>query len=65
MKKQNLNSLKLNKKSISNFNTNTVVGGRKTWLNAECATMTCDLSVDCQPVTQNTCAYRSCVACHG
>ena len=63
MKKQHLKSLKLNKKSISNFNANTLKGGIITWLNAECRTETCPRSLNCEPATQNTCAYKSCVVC--
>ena len=65
MKKQHLKSLKLNKKSISNFNSSTLKGGRKTWINAECASVvTCPQSIKCEPVTiQETCNYNSCVVC--
>ncbi len=64
MKKQNIKSLKLNKKSISNFSSTTIIGGRITWVNAECATETCPRSVNCEPVTiQKTCNYYSCVVC--
>ncbi|WP_420573974.1 hypothetical protein [Kordia sp.] len=41
MKKQNLKSLKLNKASISNFDTDSISGGNITWVNAECRTIAC------------------------
>jgi hypothetical protein len=65
MKKQHLKSLKLNKKSISNFNMISVKGGIKTWRNAECRTeVTCPRSLKCEPATvQETCNYNSCVVC--
>jgi hypothetical protein len=39
MKKQNLTSLKLNKKSISTFQIHSISGGKITWANAECASL--------------------------
>ena len=61
MKKQNLKSLTLNKKSISNLHIGEIKGGIKTWLNAECATNTCEPSLKCEPASR-TC-YYSCVVC--
>lgn len=63
MKKKHLKSLKLNKKQISNFNGSTVIGGRITWINAECETETCPPPVT-EPITvKKTCNYNSCVVC--
>ncbi|WP_046759105.1 hypothetical protein [Kordia jejudonensis] len=64
MKKQNLTSLTLNKKSISNLQIGEVKGGLKTWVNTECRTETCPPSERCEPVTiRPTCNYNSCVVC--
>lgn len=66
MKKQNIKSLKLNKKFISNFSSTTIIGGRITWVNVECATQDCPRSLKCVIATiQKTCQYYSCVVCDG
>jgi len=55
MKKQNLKSLSLKRNTVSHFNATEIKGGRITWLNAECATMTCPPSEKCVPATVEGC----------